>query len=128
MQPNIATNLLTRRPVARMVYALVVLALMMPAFAASPARWVDPATKTHPALLDMATKHPTESVRVIVLKSAQSSAPEQLVQSMGGTIVSNLSIINAFVAQVPAGNIESLAASNDVRWVSPDAPVQEAST
>ena len=81
----------------------------------------------HAFLKETAARVPGEVVRVIVQKLAQGDGPENMTRDMGGKVVSELSIINAFVAQIPSADIEKLAASSDVRWISPDAPVQEAS-
>jgi serine protease AprX len=126
-QANVNTKLLKNVSAIRIVYALVILALALPALAPTPARWVDPAGKVHAFLKDTAARNPGEVVRVIVQKSAQSDGPEEMTRDMGGKVLSELSIINAFVAQMPSADIDKLASSSDVRWISPDAPVQEAS-
>jgi serine protease AprX len=46
-----------------------------------------------------------------------------VVESLGGNVTRDLSIINAFSAKVPAGALPELAEAHGVRWVSLDAPV-----
>ncbi len=50
-----------------------------------------------------------------------------MVEQLGGAILSDLSIIHAFAAQLPAGAIETLASNSAVRWISLDAPVTSSS-
>ncbi len=105
---------------ARLVLAL---ALILPLlFVAQPA----PVTGTaQPALLTLAADRPTETVRVIVQRAGDSGAAEALVAELGGRIIKDLHIINAFAAELSARAARELAASPAVRWISLDAPVQD---
>ncbi len=84
LQANIHTKLLKSATAIRIIYALVVLALALPALAPTPARWVDPEGKIHAFLRDTAARNPGEIVRIIVQKSAQSDGPENMTRDMGG--------------------------------------------
>ena len=78
----------------------------------------------HPALAQTAAQTPQQLVRVIAQKSSPGSQAEGLVQDLGGTVLEDLSIINALVAEMPAGTVPELARSGYFRWISPDAPVR----
>jgi serine protease AprX len=79
--------------------------------------------RAQPLLLQMASVQPESRVDVIVQKWTQDDHIERLVVRLGGEVVSDLRLINAFVATVPAGAMPELAAASGVRWVSLDAPV-----
>lgn len=83
--------------------------------------------KAQPVLLQLASTEPDEVVRVIVQKLTKSNHLEELVTQLGGTVTRDLHIINAFVAELPAKAISTLASDSDVRWVSLDAQVIEVS-
>jgi serine protease AprX len=85
------------------------------------------ADKAHPALLKLAFEDPAQQVAVIVQKLAQDSHLEKWVAAHSGKVTKDLSIINAFAAQMSAGTALELARSPQVRWVSLDAPVQDSS-
>jgi serine protease AprX len=74
----------------------------------------------------MATDNPAETVRVIVQKTAGNSAAEQDVARLGGHVTRDLSMINAFAAEMTAEAAVKLAQATSVRWVSLDAPVEQA--
>ena len=85
------------------------------------------ANRVQPILLEMATESPQEIVRVIVQDSNSELDSTELAQQYGGKIVRKLGMINAYVAEIPAGTIPSLNRSEDVRWISLDAEVIESS-
>lgn len=76
-----------------------------------------------PILQEMAASRPQTIVGVIVQKAGGGQGPEELVRRLGGVVTKDLTLINAFAAQLPAGMVERLAAHPQVRWVSFDAPV-----
>ena len=68
--------------------------------------------KAHPALLQMAQAHPDAAMSVIVRETAPASnSAERLVQSLGGTVTRDLSIIGSFSARIPGRALESLTSS-----------------
>ena len=78
----------------------------------------------HPELLALTEQQPDSLVRVIVQKRSAGDSVEQLVNELGGVVVRDLRIINGLAAEMPAGAVVQLAASNRVRWVSLDAPMR----
>lgn len=82
------------------------------------------AAKAQPALVQAAALNPAQVVSVIVQKLGLGTSVEKMVGKLGGTITQDLSIINAFAAELPAGAAVKLASQPGVRWVSLDAPVQ----
>lgn len=71
----------------------------------------------------MASTAPDEMVRVIVQRADAGRAAEALARSLGGEILADLHLINAFVALVPRQALSQLAAHPGVRWVSVDGPL-----
>ncbi|MFH0915433.1 MAG: S8 family peptidase [bacterium] len=63
-------------------------------------------------------------VAVIVTKSDRSGRAEALVRSLGGAVTKDLSLINAFAAEIPAGVLPQLAAGPSVARVTPDGRVE----
>ncbi len=82
--------------------------------------------KAQPQLLQLASAQPAATVSVIVQKAGTGSSLEAMVSEMGGHVTQNLSIINAFSAELPASAVRQLASAEEVRWVSLDSPVFEA--
>jgi serine protease AprX len=110
----------------RLVSWLILLTLVTGFFvpAASP---VDSASmRLQPLLAGMAASDPSQTVRVIVQKEAGTSDAELEVARLGGQVIRDLSMINAFAAEMTAGSVARLARLGSVQWVSLDAPVQQA--
>lgn len=104
-------------------FRLLLAALLVPMFLASPVHVTNAATRVQPVLLSMAAQQPNAVVGVIVQKMVQDNSVEQMVARLGGTVTKDLHIINAFAANMPAKAVPELAKSAGVRWVSLDAPV-----
>ncbi len=83
--------------------------------------------QAQPILVELAAEEPGQMVRVIAQKMAGAQDVEALVAKLGGRVVSDLSIINAFAVEMTAEAALELAQSDAVRWVSLDAPVRSAS-
>jgi serine protease AprX len=115
------TGLLSRiRRLERAARTLLALGLLLAALGSMPVQ--QPAqVKAHPALVSAAASKPEQSVQVIVQKANKNNAAENMVKSLGGKVTKDLSIINAFAAELTAGAALKLARSGDVKWVSPDA-------
>jgi serine protease AprX len=79
--------------------------------------------KAQPQLVELAAQNPGQIVRVIVQEMPGAYEPEALVAKLDGQVTRELTIINAFAAEMPAGAVMELARSSGVRWVSLDAPV-----
>jgi serine protease AprX len=89
--------------------------------------WVsstDQLENMHPMLTQIAANSPDQVVSVIVQLYGDPDPAEGLVASLGGAVTRDLSIINAFSAELPAKAVPELAQSGGVRWVSLDAPVE----
>jgi serine protease AprX len=80
--------------------------------------------KAQPQLQELAAQAPDQMVRVIAQKMAGAQDVEALVAELGGQMVADLSIINAFAAEMTAGAALELAQAEGMRWVSLDAPMQ----
>ena len=109
---------------SRHLSVLLVVALLLPFMATGPKPEVTP--RAQPILLQMAAERPGEVLNVIVQKTAQDASVEKLVVQLGGTVTQDLSIINAFAAELPSTAVPELAEAKGVRWVSLDAPVEAA--
>jgi serine protease AprX len=77
--------------------------------------------KVQPILAQIASNNPNQMVSVIIQKMAGTTDVENQVLSLGGELTQDLSIINAFSAQLTARSAIEIAHSSDVRWVSLDA-------
>jgi serine protease AprX len=86
------------------------------------------AAQAHPLITRLAAEAPGQRISVI----AQSSAPgidlSAIVERLGGKVTHDLRFIQAVAAEMDAAAALQLARMNGVRWVSPDAPVEEAGT
>jgi serine protease AprX len=103
-------------------FQLLVVASLLLTARGSPPRTFS-AAKAQPQLAQMATEQPDALVRVIVQKIGAASGAEQAVAQLGGQVTQDLSIINAFAAEMPAQAVLELSQSDSVRWVSLDAPM-----
>ena len=104
-----------------LVTIAIVIASLLPSFTGP--RFVRQDARVQPILLQMAAQRPDETVTIIVQKLAGDDSAAQAVTQLGGTVTQDLSIINAFAAEMPAGVVPELARSGGVRWVSLDAEV-----
>lgn len=111
--------------ISRGIFALsqrllvVALILTVPAATSTPQP-----TNVEPALLQLAIAEPDTVVAMIVQKTAPLAVEAQVIE-LGGRITKELSLINAFVVELPARRIAQMAQLPGVRWVSEDAPVVE---
>lgn len=82
--------------------------------------------RMQPVIANIAAQMPEQTISVIVQKTLADQSLEELVIRLGGEVTSNLHIINAFAAELPAGAVAELIVAPGVRWVSLDAPVFDA--
>jgi serine protease AprX len=75
--------------------------------------------------LRSAERAPHRMFRVIVQKRGVTQAPEALIRTSGGRVTRDLSLINAVAATVPGRALDTLARTNSVNWLSPDAAVRQ---
>ena len=107
----------------RIPQLILIAVLVLSAFGFAAPQQVDVA-KAQPQLLQLAAQNPDQMVRVIAQKVAGVQGVEGQVAKLGGQVVSDLSIINAFAAEMSAEAVLELAQSDAVHWVSLDAPVE----
>ena len=79
-----------------------------------------------PALAQLVAESPEQEVRVIVQQAGSSAEGRWLTEQLGGSVLKELSLINAFVVELPAQSVARLAQSDAVSWVSLDAPMEMA--
>ncbi|MCJ7530724.1 MAG: hypothetical protein MUO64_06795, partial [Anaerolineales bacterium] len=112
----------------RKILTVIIILVLMFTTIGSVAPYPGAATaKIHPLLAELAARAPDQIVSVIVQKTGISNQAEMLTQNLGGIVTKDLHIINAFAAEMSAAAALQLSASPEVRWVSPDAPVQQSS-
>ena len=103
----------------RIIQFLLVSILVVSAFNTAPPQVASP-THTHPHLLELAAENPGQLARVIVQKTPGAEGVEALAENLGGKAIQDLSIINAFAAEMNAQSAVELSRAQEVRWVSPD--------
>ncbi len=81
-----------------------------------------------PILLSLAAEQPDLDINVIVQKTVHDTSVEDEARALGGLVTKDLSIINAFAADIPARAVVHLASARGVRWISLDAAVRESQT
>ena len=112
--------------IRRIIQFLLVSILVLGAFGSVIPQGVN-AAHAHPLLVELASEEPGQMVRVIVQKMPGAQGVEALVTGLGGKVTQDLSIINAFAAEMNAQTAVKLSHANTVRWVSPDAAVLQPS-
>jgi serine protease AprX len=106
---------------SRLLQVLVMASLLIAA-GGTPAQSVS-AAKAQPQLMRMAVEQPGALVRVVVQQYAGVTGTQEKVSALGGRVISDLHIINAFAAELTAAAAIQLAQAESVRWVSLDAVV-----
>lgn len=114
-------HVLVRRTTLISVTALITFLLAILAPAAGPLSPIG--QKVQPQLLAMATTHPNATLSIIVQKAESTEAVEALTAELGGIVTKDLSILNAFAAQLSGQAVLELASHTAVRWISLDGPV-----
>ncbi|MCX6045173.1 MAG: S8 family peptidase [Chloroflexi bacterium] len=124
-QPRVSSRNNAPSSLKTLVLLLLFLAGSIPAAAHATS---DGQSKIQPLLLQVATEHPYQKVSIIVQKTTNEPQVESQVVGLGGKITKDLSLIHAFVTELPAKAVLALAQSEQVRWVSLDAPVNQSQT
>jgi serine protease AprX len=121
MKPVIFARSLRQRFVNALSTVLIALILLTH----TPAVFAQTTTLTtlQSYLINLAATDPTDRVSVIVQKTNHTQKPEQVIQAHGGRITKDLTLINAFAANLPAALLPTLAATTGVRWIALDGPV-----
>ena len=109
--------------VDRRVFVIFVVLCLISTTALLPALPQAEGGNVQPILRQMAVSQPETVVGLIVQKAGSGQSPEKLVRLLGGEVTKDLRIINAFAAELRAGEVERLARDPGVRWISFDAPM-----
>jgi serine protease AprX len=114
-------DFLSRQRRSAIIFAMIVfiLSLLYP----MPLTQVSKTLAVQSQLVELAAQNPAQRVQVIVQKASDKPGAEALVGRLGGQVMEDLSIINAFAAEMPAGAVMELAHSETVHWISLDAKV-----
>jgi serine protease AprX len=112
---------------SRFLHLLIILAIVVGTSASAMTLQAAPGHMPA-ALVELARSEPDRRVRVIVQKSGPGDEAEQLVESLGGEIVNELELLNAFSVNIEAGKLAGLSRNAAVAWLSLDAPVSAADT
>ena len=80
------------------------------------------------ALLTFAQRYPDEMLSVIVRQVYPGRAVANLVHDLQGEVTQELGLINSLAVRLPGHALAKLAASPDVKWISPDAPIYKSDT
>ncbi len=111
----------SRPPVRRISTALLIIALGALLLLSS----LSPAAHAAPALLQLAATNPDAQVAVIVQQTSKDVDLTGWVMRSGGSVTHDLSIVNAFSAELPARLAAQLAVVPGVRWISLDSMVEK---
>ena len=111
----------TQKYIQLMMTLVLIISLLAPAAVFSTAKVGF--AQIDPALVAMADEAPDQMVRVIIREAFQSDNPELQVVRLGGRVVRDLPMLQAFAAVVPAGKLAELGQVPGVTWVTLDAPV-----
>jgi serine protease AprX len=82
--------------------------------------------RIQPVLKELALSEPDARLRVIIQKSGPGDEAERLVAALGGEILNELELLNAFSARIEAAKLARLGEDASVAWVTLDAPVSAA--
>ena len=107
---------------AKLIQIVLVLILgfgmLTPMLATSPT-----APRMSSTLVELIAVAPDEMARIIVQKAGPGSQAEYMVARLGGKLLKDLPMINAFAAELPAKSVPKLAKMSAVSWVSLDVRV-----
>ncbi len=84
--------------------------------------------RVQPALATMAHDQPEAMIRVIIQKADGNGDLDRLLARLDGRVIKSLGMINAVVAELPAGRVPEVAQSAAVRWISLDAKTLSSTT
>jgi serine protease AprX len=112
------------RKMVRLSSLAAVILLLAMAIGPAAAPLMAKVTHAQPELMQMAAQRPGQIVSVIIQKMGAAAGLEAQVERLGGKVLADLGIINAFAAEMTAGAARELATHSSVRWVSLDAKVE----
>jgi len=108
----------------RVLSIIILLSLALGLVGPTAALAVMQPVEVQPIIYQIAAESPDLLIRVVIQKSDNSGRAFKIVESLGGKVLKELEFINAFVAEIPAGNVSNLAAHAPVAWITLDAPVE----
>lgn len=111
--------------IAKMLFVLTMLVSLAGSDSVGTAPLI---SRAQPMLIQLATAEPEQIVSVIIQKNADAIGLEEQVAYLGGKVTKDLRMINAFVAELPAGKAVEMARSPGVHWINLDAPMFSAET
>ena len=77
-----------------------------------------------PALLALIEEQPEQTLRLMVQARISETEMVDRVENLGGRLIYNLSMLDAYAVELPANAVPALAQTAGVRWVKLDAPVE----
>lgn len=108
----------------RFLNALIVVILLLSlAGPASPVKVVT-YENVQPVLVQAAQLYPEQTVRVIVQRTEAATGLESRLVGLGGKLLQDLSMIRAFVAEMPASAVLELAKDAGIRFISLDGQME----
>ncbi len=110
-------------PLHKPFHLIICMALLLGL--AGPAALPFETASLHPLLAQLAREAPNDLVSVIVQTLGDSESAQLLALEHGAKITSDLYFINAFAAEMPAAAASQLSEHGSVRWVSPDATMEQ---
>ena len=112
------------RALATPMLAIGLLAGSLAPSTAGASPTVSSSLKIHPFLQYGAQAEPLRTMRVIVQKTSPGASATSLASKVLGHVVEEFKVVPAFVLELPQGSISTLALDSNVRYISPDGPVQ----
>jgi serine protease AprX len=115
----------TAKKIQIMLVFILIASLLAPMIGLGVASFAGPVRMAaiQPALAQVAAASPEEQQRVLVYKSGEGDRAERFVEQLDGQVLKDLSLINAFAAQLPGEAVEQLAGLDAVSRIALDAPV-----
>jgi serine protease AprX len=113
-----------RRP--KLFQQAIILILITSLFAPAALGIGPSAPRMSAMLAEMVAEDPSGILRVIVQKADDTPRAEHFVEQVGGQVLTELNMINAFAAQLPTKSVPKLASMAAVNWVYLDAAIKPA--
>ena len=128
MQTNISPIEQAKKHFAFRHVLLPIFLIVLTFFMAPGATFSAASSKAPPELLRLANSQPETTVRIIAQAAASTDAAKSAIEAYDGDVLGDLTIINAYVAEMKAGAALALAQTDEVRWVSLDAAIEQSAT
>ncbi len=109
------------RRIQKPIHLIIILAILFGVLAPVSLRVNSDSASLQLALAEVIAENPDKFLRVIVQKTDDSNQAEYWAEFLGGEILKELALINAFVAKIPARNISWLLKVKSVEHIALDA-------